>query len=150
MIVNGKALLAAHPMNPMHGEKRKDVASGTSYGLSEAGYDVRLDHDVTLSESNRFVLSSTYERFEMPNYLMAVVHDKSTHARRRISVFNTVIEPGWSGWLTLEIVYHGTGEIIIPKGAGIAQVIFHTLTEPANYGDGKYQNQERGPQEART
>lgn len=92
----------------------------------------------------RFILASAMEEFQMPNNLMGIVHDKSTWARRGLSVFNTVIEPGWNGFLTLELVYHGHQPLTIPAGSGIAQVIFHDLTELAAY-QGKYQDQADKP-----
>ena len=119
--------------------------NGVSYGLSEAGYDIRIKQSVTLHPFRRFVLASSIERFEMPDNLVGVVHDKSTWARRKVSVFNTVIEPDWRGFLTLEIVYHGWKPLRIPAGAGIAQVIFHELSDTASYGDGKYQDQPDAP-----
>jgi dCTP deaminase len=64
-------------------------------------------------------------------------------------VFSTVIESGWRGWLTLELVYHGWKPLHIKAGSGIAQVLFHQLAEPASYGNGKYQDQPRGPVEAK-
>jgi dCTP deaminase len=118
---------------------------GVSYGLTEAGYDVRIKQEVRLNPQNKFVLASTIERFEMPNHLVGVVHDKSTWARQGLSVFNTVIEPTWEGYLTLELVYHGNGELLIPAGAGIAQVLFYSLLHEASYADGKYQNQPDEP-----
>lgn len=84
----------------------------------------------------------------MPDNLVGIVHDKSTWARKGLSVFNTVIEPGWKGFLTLELVYHGSKDLIIPAGSGIAQVIFHELSVDAKY-EGKYQNQEDKPVEAK-
>lgn len=75
---------------------------------------------------------------------MGIVHDKSTWARRGLSVFNTVIEPGWMGHLTLELVYHGNEPLHIPAGSSIAQVVFHEVAVPAWYA-GKYQNQEDRP-----
>jgi dCTP deaminase len=118
---------------------------GVSYGLGEAGYDVRIKQEVRLNPQNKFVLASTIERFEMPNHLVGVVHDKSTWARQGLSVFNTLIEPSWEGFLTIELVYHGNGELLIPAGAGIAQVLFYSLLHEASYGDGKYQNQPDEP-----
>lgn len=97
----------------------------------------------------KFVLASAIEEFDMPHNLAGIVHDKSTWARRGLSVFNTVIEPGFRGGLTLELVYHGDTELVIPAGAGIAQVIFHFTTNPAQY-DGKYQHQANRPVEAIT
>jgi dCTP deaminase len=55
-----------------------------------------------------------------------------------------VIEPAWRGWLTLELVYHGWGVLRIPAGAGIAQVLFHQITDVAAY-SGKYQDQPNRP-----
>ena len=72
-----------------------------------------------------------------------------TWARRGLSVFNTVAEPGWEGYLTLELVYHRWWPLFIPRGSGIAQAIFHQLANPADYGQGKYQNQENRPVAAR-
>jgi dCTP deaminase len=142
MIVNGSKLLTASPVEPMMKIKMKK--HGVSFGLSEAGYDIRIAQDITLHPFKRFSLASTVEHFAMPDNMIGVVHDKSTWARRSLSVFNTVIEPGWRGWLTLELVYHGWGVLRIPAGAGIAQVIFHQTMEKALY-TGRYQNQPNAP-----
>ena len=142
MICNQKALVGKHPLYPMMYAKCK--AHGVSHGLSEAGYDIRIKQSVVLHPLRRFGLASTVERFNMPNDLLGIVHDKSTWARRGLSVFNTCIEPGWYGWLTLELVYHGMGILRIPAGAGIAQVIFHEVREPFEYA-GKYQGQADRP-----
>ena len=143
MIRNGKKLYRDMPVQPMFDSKIKQ--HGVSHGLSEAGYDIRIKQAVTLHPFKRFALASTIEHFHMPKDLVAIVHDKSTWARQGLSVFNTVIEPGWKGWLTLELVYHGWRPLRIPAGAGIAQVIFHQLETPADYGNGKYQNQADRP-----
>ena len=142
MIINGKRLLSAAPLDPMFDCKIRK--HGVSHGLSEAGYDIRIKQSVTLHPLRRFALASAIERFDMPDDLIGIVHDKSTWARRGLSVFNTCIEPGWHGWLTLELVYHGMGVLRIPAGAGIAQVIFHEIKEPFAYG-GKYQGQADKP-----
>lgn len=136
-------------------ERQQHRPTGTSFGLSMCGYDIRLGQDIWLPPG-RTVLASTLERFNIPNDVMAVVHDKSTWARRGISVQNTVIEPGWEGYLTLEILLSplqsvpSTEGIKLLSGTPIAQVILHRVDEETEgYLGGKYQNQERGPQEAR-
>ena len=149
MIINGSELLCRAPIKGMITEKRRE--HGVSFGLSEAGYDIRIKQSVGFRpdggvvvdgkyEDGNFTLASAIEEFDMPRSLVGVVHDKSTWARQGLSVFNTVIEPGWKGFLTLELVYHGREGLHIPAGAGIAQVIFHQTAERASY-DGKYQNQ---------
>ena len=146
MIVNGTALLAAAPFKLMETTKIK-TEEQPSHGLSEAGYDIRIKQDVTLHGLNKFSLASAIEEFQMPDNLVGVVHDKSTWARRGLSVFNTVIEPEWSGFLTLELVYHRLMPLHIKAGSGIAQVLFSTLATSGHY-DGKYQNQANRPVDA--
>ena len=124
-----------------------------SFGLSMGGYDVRLDQDIVLGPSTShesFAFASTLEHFCMPADMMAIVHDKSTWARLGLSVFNTVIEPGWRGWLTMELSNRGPHTLRLKKGWPIAQVVFHRMEgHVEQYGDSKYQNQPRGPVEAR-
>lgn len=157
MVINDVDLVRLSPIVGM--VHRKMVAEGTSYGLSEAGYDIRIKQQVKFRPRDghisavvdgmfvpdtRFILASAIEEFDMPTNLVGIVHDKSTWARRGLSVFNTVIEPGWKGFLTLELVYHGNGELVIPAGAGIAQVLFHELKLERAY-KGKYSNQPDRP-----
>ena len=142
MIVNGIELHRERPVRPM--VRTKQRAHGVSWGLSEAGYDIRIKQEVILFPFRRFRLASSVEEFDMPNDLVGIVHDKSSWARRGLSVFNTVIEPGWKGYLTLELVYHGWWPLRVPAGAGIAQVLFHKTRLPARY-NGKYQNQANKP-----
>ncbi len=167
MVINRNNLFALAPIVGMSGTKEKN--HGVSHGLSEAGYDIRIKQTIYFKRSltnspyvcskendgewgekhfSRFILASAIEEFDMPPNLVGVVHDKSTWARQGLSVFNTVIEPGWKGFLTLELIYHGEGDLLIPAGSGIAQVIFHSLIEPTSY-SGKYQNQEDKPVSAR-
>ena len=159
MIINGAALLDAAPIKDMADGKMVGPG-GTSFGLGEAGYDIRIKQEIVFSSvqpsnrrivivhdqvaEGRFALASAIEEFQMPDDLVGIVHDKSTWARRGLSVFNTVIEPGWKGFLTLELVYHGEDELVIPAGSGIAQVVFHRTSQPAHY-TGKYQDQADEP-----
>lgn len=169
MVINGVSLLIANPIKNMLALKHRD-AQGVSHGLAEVGYDIRIKQTVDFCPGETFLvdarlvqaqgtvlvlndvgetsmlgpgnfcLASAMEEFDMPDNLVGIVHDKSTWARCGLSVFNTVIEPGWKGFLTLELTYHGTKRLHIPAGSGIAQVIFHRLTDPAAY-KGSYQNQ---------
>ncbi len=150
-------------VTPFH---ERTVANGKTFGLSAAGYDVRVDlpeahDDPGLPEDMRghtlcvhlprhsYRLVSALERFKMPRNVMGMVHDKSSWARKGVAVQNTVIEPGWCGYLTLEVTNHGDETQIIRPGDALAQVVFHFLDEPTTQPyEGKYQDQKRGPQEA--
>lgn len=159
MIVNGRALLQAGPIKDMLDHKVREHP--TSHGLSEAGYDIRIKQEIMFHPANgadpnektfvdgrhhpsNFVIASAIEEFDMPYDLVGVVHDKSTWARQGLSVFNTVIENGFKGGLTLELVYHGFKPLHIPAGSGIAQVVFHRTECKAEY-VGKYQGQSTDP-----
>lgn len=96
-----------------------------------------------------FALALIVEHIAMPNNLLGVVHDKSTWARLGLCVQNTVIEPGWRGYLTIELTNHSRVPILIRAGMPIAQIIFHVLdcaTEMPY--QGKYQDQPAGPRAA--
>ena len=166
MVINGNALYCSSQLLDI--PETKISQHGVSWGLGEAGYDIRIKQDITFyrlfglipmvktvdagvvkRHFGKFALASAMEKFNMSTSCVAIVHDKSTWARRALSVFNTVIEPGWKGYLTLELVYHGRKKLHIPAGAGIAQVLFHLVQEPAHY-NGKYQNQENQPVAARS
>ncbi len=150
MILPGQTIRRLHIITPF-AERTK--AFGASYGVGPAGYDIRLAQDVWIPASG-FRLASTLEHFRMPDDVLGVVHDKSTWARMGLSVFNTVIEPGWHGHLTLELSDQNSREkrgLLFRAGTPIAQIIFKRLEEPAEqpYSEtGKYQGQRDGPQPA--
>ena len=148
-----------------------------SYGLSCAGYDIRLSEDVRqvqpLSQfypmapknltgarvpiarhmdgpreyatlkPGEFLLGVSVERFKIPTDLVASCTGKSTYARMGVGVYVTPLEPGWEGYLTLEIANHGKHPVALWINEGIAQIQFHELSSPsATPYAGKYQNQD--------
>ena len=150
MIRNGKALLQDAPIAEMLTKKHRhnDDPKGISYGLTECGYDIRIKQGRLLMPGIRFRLASSIERFQMPMHLMGRVLNKSTWARKGLDAsMTTNIEPGWCGYLTIELHYRGYLPLWIPPDVGICQVIFETLEEQACY-QGKYANQPDHPVEA--
>jgi dCTP deaminase len=145
MIASAQTLRRLQPVFPFLERAKKN---GMSYGLSSCGYDIRIAQSVYL-EPGAFTLASSVEEFQMPNNLVGIVHDKSTWARQGLTVQNTVIEPGWRGFLTLELTHHGYDNIYPEAGDPIAQVVFHLLDETTEQPySGKYQDQTSGPVEA--
>lgn len=161
MILSGQSIRARGIFTPF---SERSKQRGMSYGLSQAGYDVRIDlknvtgtplsrHDAgwfVVLQPGEFLLASTLEHFDMPNDVVGIVHDKSTWARQGLAVQNTVCEPGWRGYLTIELTNHGREPLHIYQGDPIAQIVLH-LTDAAVESpyEGKYQDQARGPQSAR-
>jgi dCTP deaminase len=143
MIIPAQTLRQLKPVEPFVERTRHH---GMTFGLSPAGYDIRIAQDVKLSRLRSFVLASSVERFVMPADLIAQVCDKSSWARRGVAVQNTIIEPGWRGYLTLELTYARWWPIRIKAGSPIAQIIFFRLEAPTEQPyAGKYQDQRAGP-----
>lgn len=132
------------PMVEPFNERTK--VHGRSFGLSACGYDVRLAEDIWLWPFwGR--LGSIMEHLHLPNDLCAEVKDKSTNARLFVFVQNTVIEPGWRGYLTVELTRFLPWPIRLKRGTPIAQIMFKRLDAPTEQPyDGKYQGQKSGPQ----
>lgn len=148
MILSGETIRARGIIVPHRPRSR---SHGMSYGESFAGYDIRVAGRVALWPIvGRLAVS--LEEFIMPRDVLGRVADKSTLARLGVAVQNTVIEPGWRGFLTLELSYTPVSwrrpRLVIEAGSPIAQVIFEPIDcETAGY-DGKYQHAGPTPQAA--
>ena len=145
-----------------------------SYGLSSMGYDIRLANSFEYSmgcglnvdpknpnkstfkkvkgiknrkfilPGNTFCLSHSFERISMPDDIIALCVGKSTYARCGLIVNVTPLEPGWNGYITMELTNSSPNPIVIHAGEGIAQLLFFRGNTPTKrYGDrsNKYQGQ---------
>jgi dCTP deaminase len=143
MILLGKEIFERkiiHPSKPrtVHEE------TGMTYGASFAGYDIRIKQDLVLQPGD-FVLASSLEFFTVPADILGFVCDKSTLARMGLFVGVGVVEPGWQGWLTLELKNQANHTIVIVAGQPIAQIVFHRIDGNIAGYDGRYQNQPNEP-----
>jgi len=145
MILSGQSIRRRGIFTPFHERTREH---GMTFGLGPAGYDVRINETFSLAPGASR-LASTIEHFAMPNDVLGRVADKSTWARKFLAVQNTIIEPGWRGFLTLELSNHGASHLNFVHGMPIAQIILEALDEPAEAPySGKYQDQRSGAVEA--
>jgi dCTP deaminase len=101
-----------------------------------------------------FVLGSTLERVGIPNDLVARLEGKSSLGRLGLLIHSTAgyVDPGWDGYLTLELSNVANLPITLYPGMKIGQISFFMLTTEAAvpYGSAgnKYQGQ-RGPTPSR-
>lgn len=123
-----------------------------SYGLSSYGYDIRVadefkvftninstvidpknfdpssfvtvKNDICIVPPNSFALARTVEYFKIPENVITVCLGKSTYARCGIIINVTPFEPGWEGYVTLEISNTTPLPAKIYANEGIAQVLF--------------------------
>lgn len=122
------------------------TSGGRSFGLSACSYDCRIA-DGLLVPVGQGRLASTVERFRLPDNICGSVLDKSTWARVFLSAFNTHLDPGWEGFLTVELVNLGSEVVEFKPGDPLCQVKFEWLDVATILPyRGKYQDQEQGPQ----
>ncbi|MGH2527451.1 MAG: dCTP deaminase [Actinomycetota bacterium] len=103
-----------------------------------------------------FVLGSTRERVRLPDDMVARLEGKSSLGRLGLLIHSTAgyVDPGWDGYLTLELSNVANLPITIYPGMKIGQISFFRLSTAAEtpYGSGrtrsKYQGQ-RGPTASR-
>jgi len=163
----------------LHQVRENETGRVVSYGLSSAGYDIRLSDDFSVPQNGTIgdphfptghiplrsvngaaiqiaaghhILGVSMEKFSIPSDVVGVCVGKSTYARLGIVVNVTPLEPGWVGFLTLEIHNASARPVNVYPGQGIAQIMFHRISEPdTSYADrkGKYQDQPQKPVESK-
>jgi dCTP deaminase len=144
-----------------------------SFGLSSFGYDLRVADEFKIFTNinttvvdpknfdpasfvdfkgtcciippNSFALARSVEYFRIPPNVVTICVGKSTYARCGIITNVTPFEPGWEGFVTLEISNTTPLPARIYADEGIAQVLFFESPEEpeVTYRDrkGKYQAQ---------
>jgi dCTP deaminase len=97
-------------------------------------------------EPHNFVLGMSVEYFKIPKNIIGLCVSRSSLARCGVFTPITPLEPGWSGFVTIEIFNTGTMPIKIPAKTGIAQVLFlesqHFPWRDYTTKDGRYNKQE--------
>jgi len=86
-------------------------------------------------------LGTSLEKFSMPNNIMGIAQGKSTYARCGVILNVTPIEPGWNGFLTMNIVNTTDYHVRIYANEGIAQVMLFDVGEVGQVYEGAYQGQ---------
>lgn len=117
-------------------------------GLSDDDFYHHEDMDKMIIHPGEFVLATTVEDFEIPDYLYAQVHGRSSIGRLGLEIHSTagLIDSGYEGEITLEITNNSPRPIRLYSGMRIAQVVFHRLesrcNSPYSSEKNKYQGQE--------
>lgn len=160
-----------HMIDPFVDKQTRDGV--ISYGLSSYGYDMRVadeykiftnvhsaivdpkdfvpesfvdfQGDVCVIPPNSFVLARSMEHFNIPRNTLAITMGKSTYARCGLIVNITPLEPGWNGYVTIEISNTTPLPAKVYSNEGIAQVLFFEGDDrpDISYADknGKYMGQ---------
>ena len=175
MLMNDEQIIRAIADGMIDGAQIDQVRTGViSYGVTSFGYDMRVANEWQLWSGdkvstidpkrrdlhtmlrtevantmrippNEFALCRSVEYFRIPDDVMCIVVGKSTYARCGLVVNVTPLEPGWEGYVTIELSNTSPLPIRVYANEGIAQVLFFQGQRPrTTYGDkrGKYQRQQ--------
>jgi len=137
-----------------------DVRLGTEFrilrrtdeaGLDPGGQDLpdveRIQEHVSIPigeclwlHPGQFVLGSTLEYLRFPSHLSGYVVGRSSWGRVGLLIATAImVQPGFGGNLTLELVNHGEGPIALYPGSRIGQLTVHSLAGPTEHPyEGKY------------
>ena len=115
------------------------MLNGDSWNLNNGSY---------LLKPGEFLLASTYEHVEIPDYLVGIVDGKSSLGRLGVMVHVTAgyIDPGFKGNITLELFNCSNQPFRLRKNMLICQLVLEQLSSRCDnpYGSGKlnshYQN----------
>lgn len=115
------------------------------------------DDEPFMLHPGEFVLGATFERVRLGTDVVARLEGKSSLGRLGLLIHSTAgfVDPGFDGYLTLELSNVATLPISIHPGMRIGQISFYQMTTDADHPYGseaagsKYQGQ-RGPTPSRS
>ncbi len=105
-------------------------------------YQIRKGQKKLILPPRSQVLLSTKEYIKMPADLVGFIALRSTWARHGLSIPPTIIDAGFSGTITVEVVNNAPHGIELRPGVRFAHVVFATTISPVkNVYSGKYLGQ---------
>ncbi|MCL4383448.1 MAG: dCTP deaminase [Candidatus Marsarchaeota archaeon] len=108
----------------------------------EQSYKVEKHKKSFIINPNQQVLLSTLEYLELPEDLVGLVELRSTWARHGFSLPPTIIDAGFKGTITLEVINNAPFKILLRPKYRFAHVIFiKTNNKVSNTYKGTYLNQ---------
>ena len=87
----------------------------------------------------QYYLIKTIETVNMPTSLSGIIFPRTTLFRSGLTLFNGIIQPGYSGELTFGLSNLGKSNIKISFGARIVHVTFHEVLGEGNQYRGQWQ-----------
>jgi dCTP deaminase len=133
------------PILPVIDTGKKNPTDGLMHDVFDVDYiDI---------QPQTFVLGNTVEKINVPRDILVTCMAKSSLARIGLDASVTPLEPGWEGYVTIEL-YNKTPYVIrLHSGVGIMALIFQKGNMPCEVayneraGGGKYQDQPALPVE---
>ncbi len=104
-----------------------------------------FESDTITIPAHSFLLASTHEYIKLPNFLTAFVEGRSSIGRMGLFIQNAGwVDPGFEGYLTLELYNANSLPIKLQSGRRICQLVFCEMDQESKSPyQGKYQKQNK-------
>jgi dCTP deaminase len=108
--------------------------------LNPAGVDLRTHGNIMLQPREQ-KLAATFERVELSENLVGILHIRSSLAREGVVASLALVDPGFKGQLTVSLYNASDRLVSLRKGERFIQLSLLRLGSPATHSyNGKYQN----------
>ena len=85
-----------------------------------------------LIHPNQTILFSSLEYIKLPNDVFAILSCRSSFSRLGLSI-STIVQPGYCGCLSIEMLYSGSSPIKIMSGTRLLQIRLYKLADSLPY-----------------
>ncbi len=131
-------------------EKVGGVIDVTDESTYPGYYEREMEGGYTIG-SRSFVLGTTEETVNIPNGIVGYLHGRSSVGRLGMFIENAgLIDPGFSGEITLELFNASRNHIRLQEGMRIGQITFHEVKTAPDVGYSKYNGNKYDEQEGTT
>jgi deoxycytidine triphosphate deaminase len=113
-------------------EKRKTPSSKVIASIANGDHIVSID-------SGQYVLATTIERVNMPDFLVGIIRPRSTLYRSGIELSSGQVNPGYIGELTFGFYNASSYPFSLEMGARIAHILFGCIEGKATAYKGQWQ-----------
>lgn len=145
-------------------KKHKLIENFSDECLNGAGYDLRVERIYTLEEGGgvmkekqkspkiraigftsyklhpgEYILLETIEKVNLPLNIAARILPRSSIFRYGCGLQTAVVDPGFSGTLTIGMYNFSTYPFTLEKGARVAQIVFEEIKGKSEGYKGRYQ-----------
>lgn len=151
-VAEGEIRVDPKPEDVQYQPVSLDLRLGDSY-TNESDGELFDNCHIIEFEPGTFHLAHTLENINLPDDVCGFITGRSSLARNGLFFLPILVDPGFSGQITLQVFNLSESPISLPPEKRIAQVTFMQLDQPVEepYGekdDSKYQHQ-TGPTESR-
>lgn len=85
-----------------------------------------------LFHPNQTVLFSTLEYIKLPKNVLAILTCRSSYSRLGLNI-STIVQPGYCGCISIELIYSGNTPIKILSGSRLIQARLYRIDEDSEY-----------------